>query len=203
MSTQRLLIQVLPAALPEGYRRLIDPDVPLAEPERFLPAPLPGGKWAKLALAVAMAFAAAFINAFVLSLLGAVHNGTLRDWGNVGISMAVLAPLIWGIWRIVGSIREGRILADERDRGRYRLGMFLTPDALLVNSGERCDLVPRERLAVEQRKSSTAGARPVSSVFVFRDDDGREHTRSPWTEDTSRVSVEAWLETGAPHAQKA
>lgn len=197
MSAPPLLVRVLPEELPEAYRRLIDPDTPLAEPERFFPRPYQGGGFAKLFLLVATLMLVAFGRGLPGNLIQAFREGTGKDWAYVLIGGLMSAFFLWAVLRLIGRIRTGRRQAAEHARGRYRLGMFVAKDALLVYDGERCDLVPRERITVEKRYPTNwdGGARPSGIYLVFSEDQGREHTRR--IEDPEwRGTIQHWAENG-------
>jgi hypothetical protein len=206
MSTPPLLIHVLPEALPEEYRRLIDPNIPLAEPERFLPEPPPGGFFAKVGLGVVIAFTAVIGQGVGRLVLAVAGNGDLRAWVNLALGAGMLAVLLWFAWRLQRRVRLGRQQRDELAEGRYREGLFLTRDALLTHYEGRCDLVPRERIHIERRMSSSAdgGARPVTDYFVFPNHEGRETLIALLSENVRKdfISPSVWLDSGDIYVQE-
>lgn len=201
MSAPPLLIQVQPEELPEAYRRLIDPDIPLAEPERFLPEAFPGSVLAKIGLGVTLALAALFGKSLVIAAMAVVRSGALGDWGNLAASTGLFGALMWLARHFWLRIRTGHRQAAEHARGRYRLGVFLTRDALVSYLGKHCYLVPRERLTTEFRAAPTAdgGAQSATLHFVYTDDAGHRSPLHGALTKNSRgedVVLDGWIKTG-------
>lgn len=118
-------------ALPPPLAALADPDTPLARPERFVPGEL---------IPVGGAFVALLVGGtFGFGLFGAA----LFAWGTTGDDPAgryvapILAAVAWaraaGAWL---TLRRARAQRDALDRGRWRRGLFVEDDGLLlVESG--------------------------------------------------------------------
>lgn len=115
------------SALPPPLAALADPERPLARPERFVPGEL---------IPVASAF---------LALLGGgavgfgLFGAALYAWGTAGDDPAgryvapILAALAWARaaagWL---TLKRARAQRDQLDRGRWRRGLFVEDDGLLL-----------------------------------------------------------------------
>lgn len=121
--------------MPPDLESLLDPDTPLERPERFVPGGLIG---------VGEPFAALLVGgAFGLGLFGAA----LYSWARVlegaeadpaGQYVApILAAIAWSkaaaAWL---TLRRARAQRDRLDRGRWREGLFVEDDGLLLVIGD-------------------------------------------------------------------
>ena len=181
------LIDVPPAALPAEATRLLDSDQPLAEGVTFLPHKL-HSRW--------LAGAGAVLLWPLVWLFG-------RSWGLAvvrwlqdqpdDVSALLLGPFVtpavlggalylsWSVWR---SFLERRLLTA----GRWRQGLFLTEQFLLLHEDQRCWLIPRSHFEAIQpvhlpitRPRSPSGVR-----LVYRDVDNRRHERIIHLSDTDK-----------------
>ncbi len=117
------------------HARLLDPDAPLERPERFVPGGL---------IPVGEAFAALLIGgAFGLGLFGAALYAWARTFegGEPDPAGQYIAPLLAAVawtWAARGwlTLRRARAQRDRLDRGRWRVGLFVEDDGLLLAEPE-------------------------------------------------------------------
>lgn len=144
------------AALPPRLAALADPDTPLEHPERFVPGE---------ALPVAGAFVALLAGgALGFGLFGAA----LYAWGSEGDDPAgrYLAPLLSAVaWARAAAgwltLKRARARRDRLDHGRWRRGLFVLDDGLLLvvsgRDGPRGRWIPRRMIAgVDERRHPAA-----------------------------------------------
>lgn len=167
-----LRIGVAPAELPHPYRRILDEKRPLRPDHHFIPYGI--------------------VSIWVPPLLGAVCLGfTLLTATNLTLALGsavdlafILLALFLSLWGLVWSVRRWQLAQRQRRllaEGRWKEGLHLLPDALLVffyqyrKEGPRCFLLPRpavvEMAIVLERSGGKYPDRKV--ILRYRDENGQ------------------------------
>jgi hypothetical protein len=167
-----LRIGVAPAELPHPYRRILDEKRPLRPDHHFIPYGI--------------------VSIWVPPLLGAVCLGfTLLTATNLTLALGsavdlafILLVLFLSLWGLVWSVRRWQLAQRQRRllaEGRWKEGLHLLPDALLVffyqyrKEGPRCFLLPRpavvEMAIVLERSGGKYPDRKV--ILRYRDENGQ------------------------------
>lgn len=139
----------LPPEAPPSAAALLDPDAPLARPERLVP----GGFIAPTEAFVTLLSC----GAFGLGLAGAALYAWARygDAGEVDEAGLYVAPALVVVAGVLGVRAWGRLTAARRQRdllgaGRWRRGVFVEDDGLLIVDDESARWVERATIeAVE------------------------------------------------------
>ena len=160
-------------ALPDTLRRWCNPDVPLAEPSRYFPGGFARPWWAPPCALLAVFWNLAIIRQYLL------------EAGNVAMFAATFAllglPLL--IFAVLGLRRwwPATRARGRHRKGRWRDGVFLLDEGLLVVSGASATFVPRQRVRALRshadaqalnRKEKREGQHRVRPGIFFEDSDG-------------------------------
>lgn len=168
---EALIIGGDPGGLPMRLHALLDPDRPLDHPERFFPDDVAMPVLGYGVMAVCAACCAGFVASAVKALTGGPAVADLV------ISLGLLAffawPTRWG-WAQVGAHRRQKKLLDA---GRYRVGVFVHRDGLLINDADgKITWLPRHAIVALQTgraPGSEGGASPVVGWVEYRDPQGQ------------------------------
>lgn len=132
----------LPSDAPPSAAALLDPDEPLARPERLVPGGLVPPTEAFVTLLLC--------GAFGLGLAGAALYAWARygDAGEVDEAGLYVAPALAGVAAVLGVRAWWTLLTARRQRdrlgaGRWRRGLFVEDDGLLVVDAERARWIAR------------------------------------------------------------
>ncbi len=105
---------------------------------------------------------------------------------------------VWA-WRKVRKARHQQRLLTA---GNWRQGLFVTPDALLMHIGGRCNLIPRDTItAFESRQVGSKEERRRESWLIARDKDANLVTidlpaEVGWGSRDAYWQLQQWLKTG-------
>lgn len=134
---ETLIIDGGPGGLPMRLHTLIDPDRPLDRPERFFAGHIAMPKLGYLVMAVCGACSAGFIASAVKAAVD-WRAGERLGPPYFFIALGLLAffawPTWWG-WKQIGTYRDQKRLLDA---GRYRVGLYVEEDGLLLLGTKGC-----------------------------------------------------------------
>lgn len=148
---ETLIIDGDPGGLPMRLHTLIDPDRPLDRPERFFAGHIAMPMLGYLVMAVCGACSAGFIASAVKAAVD-WRAGERLGPPYFFIALGLLAffawPTRWG-WKQIGTYRDQKRLLDA---GRYRVGLYVEEDGLLLlgTKGRITWLPKRDIFAVPQ-----------------------------------------------------
>ena len=193
----KVLIDVIPAELPAPFQVLLDPEQPLAHPDRFAPWPRDGG-WLSWLILLLCIVGAGLLAAGIGREAMAMSAGRSYSAANLGLGVFLTLPLLWWGVRQVGRIRVGRAQARAMAAGRYRRGVFFESSAALSFDGRTCTLMPRGNVVrIDRRPAANvdSGAQAMGTYIVFKGPGGAE--RSRWVPGAGWDSkARMWLQSG-------
>lgn len=168
---ETLIIDGDPGGLPMRLHTLIDPDRPLDRPERFFAFDVAMPVLGYIVMAVCGACCAGFIASAVKAAVD-WQAGERLGPPYFFIALGLLAffawPTRWG-WKQIGTYREQKRLIDA---GRYRVGLYVEEDGLLVReTSGRITWLPRHAIlgtGVGRPPGSEGGGGPKAGWINYR-----------------------------------
>lgn len=171
-NTPPLLHRVVPEALPQRLRTLLDATQPLAQPHRHLRRRESGwsqtARWiwiAVLAVIAGLLGRSLWIGQWDWSSASAWMQGTI-----VATAHVVLGVLAWRTWK---RIQRARRMRNEPYASAWRHGLFFEQDGLLIHAEGAVSWIPRDQLAWKKTFTGAgAGSNEFYSV-VWRAPNGK------------------------------
>lgn len=140
----KLMENVSVEELPNHYKKLLDPSEPFRQSLGFFPDKLDVDFSGLLPCIVFGGFTVIYILYWIIQLPRFISDGiNMRDIV-FGIPLTVVPGLL--TLYCFKQLKKQKKNYTALDRGEWRIGWFLTKDAMLYYDGKKCTLVPRKSI---------------------------------------------------------
>lgn len=191
------------SAVPPALARPLDPDRPLEASTQFIPSAgfsLLYAAFAGFWWLVAATLVVAVLAELGYRLLGRAATDKDTQAGlPVLLGVGLLLGAIWAIFKLTRSIQQRLALRRDWQAGRFRDGIFLLEEGLLLGKNDLAFFLPRDVIANVERVERGRGETP--DVQVLYDDNGSPARLSLLHMDLEMQTFELlrtlneWLET--------
>lgn len=190
-------IRIPKEQLPCDMKRLVDQNLPLSHPARFVPLPI-GGGWFSWAIFAGCCLVGSLLIPAAVSGATCAMLGDEYSPEDLWLSLCFLSVLIaWAI-RQLFLIANGYQSRLELMQGRYREGLFFEREYVLILEKEKATVIPRNRLTGIVRRAAgnvESGAQAKGLYLEFLDQTGTPQSQwvpnSPWND-----HIRDWHRTG-------